>query len=51
TADETSSSSWSRSNYHSRGGSFGNRVRSYDDREQSQTFRRGTSRQTSDGWR
>ena len=33
--DETSvpvSSSWSRSNYHSRGGSFGNRIRLYDDR-------------------
>ncbi|CAF4504864.1 unnamed protein product [Rotaria sp. Silwood1] len=54
TGDETTSgqtSSWSRSNYHTRGGSFGNRVRSYDDREQSQTFRRGSTRQTSDGWR
>ncbi|CAF1566550.1 unnamed protein product [Adineta ricciae] len=46
------SSSWSsRGGYHSRGGgSFGNRVRSYDDRDQS--FRRGSAtRQTSDGWR
>ncbi|CAF3653802.1 unnamed protein product [Adineta steineri] len=63
TGDETagSSSSWSRSNYHPRGGSFGNRIRSFDDRDQSQTFRRGgggggggpgsSTRQTADGWR
>ncbi|CAF4138529.1 unnamed protein product, partial [Adineta steineri] len=62
TGDETagSSSSWSRSNYHPRGGSFGNRIRSFDDRDQSQTFRRGggggggpgsSARQTADGWR
>ncbi|UJR14135.1 hypothetical protein I4U23_001129 [Adineta vaga] len=54
TNEETSTSSWSRTNYNSRGGSFGNRVRSYDDRDQSHTFRRGStngSRQSSDGWR
>ncbi|CAM4806474.1 unnamed protein product [Rotaria magnacalcarata] len=46
------SSSWSRGGYHSRGGgAFGNRVRSYDDREQPQSFRRGGTRQTSDAWR
>lgn len=43
---------WSRNNHHGRGASsFGNRVRSFDGTEQSQTFRRGTGRQTSDGWR
>ncbi|CAF4255406.1 unnamed protein product [Rotaria socialis] len=58
TGDEPSasstSSSWSRGNYQSRGGSFTNRVRSFDDREQSQTFRRGggiSTRQTSEVWR
>ncbi|CAF0949761.1 unnamed protein product [Rotaria sordida] len=53
--DDTSgsSSSWSRGGYHSRGGGgFSNRVRSYDDREQSQSFRRGGGpRQTSEAWR
>ncbi|CAF1917971.1 unnamed protein product [Rotaria magnacalcarata] len=58
TGDEPSvsstSSSWSRGNYQSRGGSFTNRVRSFDDREQSQTFRRGggiSTQQTSEVWR
>ncbi|CAF1014462.1 unnamed protein product [Rotaria sp. Silwood1] len=53
TSGPSSSTSWSRGGYHSRGGgAFGNRVRSYDDREQPPSFRRGGgTRQTSEAWR
>jgi len=56
--ESSTGSSWSRgTGFHNRntGGTFNNRVRSYDDREQSQPFRRGGggggTRQTGEVWR